>query len=721
MKKIVNYVLSAALLGLLITTPRVSLAVGISWGSPEVIQTANSTLVRIATPNSAGVSFNRLPVIRPGATGLEIINSSTLNNGLSAGEADVIVLSVSDPSQSIDLIADVNLVGKQADVIILAPQGGAINCNGCRFKNIPRLYISTGAITVDSAGYLASIDISEGAVTVSGGGMQAKDTLVLSLLSDNIEVDAIINTQHRARYNGIEVKIDEQGDLKLASGALHIMQGQFRQNYSTGAVSAVNTNSSGRLVVSNNGLISSGDIHLESTARSAVTRIAGNLTVESDRTLVGVYRGSNVVPRKKVRIRTVGNLEIMSDIIGSSIEIETARSLHLQKQGGGSASILAQKIEILATLDVVNEGVINASDLQVVADRVSNQGEIWVEDTAILSAMRVFKNHQGGVLVSKVLTLFSNGIITNGSNKAWHLDGDNHALAPNEQAFGDLPEGFSIGADGTYMANGQRARYKLAPDLMAVIIGQNISIAGRLVRNINPYSTSNFSQDADLVLDIEQSSQVMISALGKLVIEATEAIENTSAIIEGAESLHFNAGPEGVISNSRFQIVTDTRPIDNYSRNICLSLPSCYLSSDKINLVTTGTEEYFRYISPSARIIGNSDAIAIRDSTMQAKVFENRNSFFEIAGNLNVDVTSVTIKGTTLKQDLQTVQTTRHKKRVCKKRFLGVCVSRKTKHWETHKTFATTDTADVLASLLLVEGTLQGQGAELLVNDNLNL
>ncbi|MCP4490360.1 MAG: filamentous hemagglutinin N-terminal domain-containing protein [Gammaproteobacteria bacterium] len=701
---------------LIITTPGIGQAAEISWGNPEVVETGNSTLVRIATPNSAGVSFNRLSEIAPGNTGLEIINAASLNNALSAGEADVIVLSVSDSSQIINLTAEVNLVGKQADVIILAPQGGAISCNGCRFKAMPRLIVATGTLNTDTAGYPASIDVGAGTITISGGGMQAKDTLALDILSNNIEIDATINTQLKGLANGSEVKVDEQGDLKLASGALQIMQGQFRQNYSNGTVSDINLNSSGSLVVGTNGLISSGDIHLESTTKSAVTRITGNLTVESDRTLVSVHRGRNIIPQKRIHIRTVGDLEIMSEITGSSVSIETARSLYLHKQGEDAASILAKKVEIIAILDVVNYGVINADHFQLVADRVSNQGEIWIDETAFLSAERVLNNHLGGILIAKELTMSSHGIITNGSNKAWHVNDEYHDLAPNEQAFGDLPAGYSVATDGTFLtATGQEAEYILASNLEAVIIGQNIDIHARLMRNINPYSTSNYSQDADLALDIEESSQVLLSAVGRLIIEATEAIENTSAIIEGAESLHFDTGANGVVSNSRFQIVTDTRPIDNFRRDACVELRSCYLSSPNISLVISGDEEYFKYISPAARIIGNSDATAIRDSTIRARVFENKNSYFEIAGNLNVDVTDVTIKGTTLEQVLQAVQTTHHSQSYCKRSFLGSCISRKTKHWYTYKPFTATDDGDSLPSILLVGGTLQGQGGEFFV------
>ncbi len=699
---------------LFITTPGISLAVEISWSNPEVIETGSSTLVRIATPNSAGVSFNQLPEINPGSKGLEIINAASLNNALAAGEADVIVLSVPGSSQTINLTADVNLVGKQADVIILAPQGGTINCNGCRFKAMPRLTLATGSLTTDAAGYPALIDVGTGTITISGGGMQAKDTLALDLLSDNIAVNATINTQLKGRYSGGEVKVDEQGDLTLASGALQIMQGQFQRNYNSGIVSGIDLGSSGSLVVGSNGQISSGDIHLESTAKSAVTRIKGNLTVESDRTLVSVHRGSNVLPQKRIRIRTIGDLEIISKITGSSVNIETTKSLYLKEQGADTALILAKKIEIVAIMDVVNYGVINADHLQLAADRVSNQGEIWIDETAFLSAERVLNNHLGGALIAKELTLTSHGIITNGSNKAWHIDDGFHDLTPNEQAFGDLPAGYSVATDGTFItASEQEAEYIRASNLGAVIIGLNIDIHTRRMRNINPYSTSNYSQDAELALDIEQSSQVLLSAFGKLIIEATEAIENISAIIEGAESLHFYTGDEeggGIVSNRRFQIVTDTRPIDNFRRDACVKLRSCYLSSPNISLVISGDEEYFKYISPAARIIGNSDATAMRDSTIRAESFRNKYSYLEIAGNLNVEVESANIEGISLVQDLQAVQTTHHSKSYCKRKFI-VCLSHGTYYWDTEITYASEEDGDSLPSLLLVGGTLQGQGA----------
>ena len=680
----------------------------------RITHSAGQTLLRVVKPNSKGISYNRLGRIDVGINGLHLINSASLNSSLDGGEADFIILEVSDYRDAITLSGTVALVGKAADVIILAPSAGQIICNGCRFKSIPRLTLATGAITLDSDGGLLGVDAGSGTITIGAAGLRAVDTHALDVLSSNISLLGEINTQPRGRYNlGGELEIDPSGPLKLAAGKVSLIQGVYRYFYQSGAIGEIDLDAAGQLVTGKDSMINAGDIHLESTSRSKTFSLAGLYSTKSDLSLAGIYRGNNVLPAKKIYLKSVSSIDMSAQLqSGSSVEVLSGAGLSLVERDGTTGVIDATRAELAVVSDFVNLGVINATEIQLAASRVSNQGEIWAEQKAFLFGQQSLHNHFGGLLVSRFLTLSSEGEVINGAKEAFRLVGrPNQSLSVN--AFGDLPDGYMLqqsdnGQSVVMDENNVAASYTNQENLSAVIIGYDVDIHANSFSNLNPYFTSNYTSNADFVLDPTQSGQVLLSAEGKLVIDTKLRIENRSAIIEGQRGLHLVTQ---TFENTRFKIAVNRRPADQMPRDACIKLRSCWLPA-RVTLGISAIEGYFSYVSPAARILSGNDTGDGGDASIQATTFENANSYFEVLGNLELEVDNVRNVGTTLQTDIDATLTTHHSRRYCKRRILGKCVSRKTYHWTTQKSLQSLETGDSLPALVVVEGHLRGTGAE---------
>jgi filamentous hemagglutinin len=184
-------------------------------------------IVNIATPNGAGISHNQFTQYNVGKEGL-ILNNATNsltqtqlggliqnNPNLQAGrEAKGIINEVTGTSRS-QLQGYTEVAGKAANVMVANPYG--ITCNGCGFINTPNVTLTTGKPQLDANGNLLTLDVTKGAITIEGQGLDASKNDALSLIARATEVNAAIHARDLTVTAGAN-RVGADGSIKPLAG-----------------------------------------------------------------------------------------------------------------------------------------------------------------------------------------------------------------------------------------------------------------------------------------------------------------------------------------------------------------------------------------------------------------------------------------------------------------------------------------------------------------------
>ncbi|MCT6664290.1 hemagglutinin repeat-containing protein [Enterobacter mori] len=312
----------SALLSVLLATqpllPAVAATISPS-GNTQMDKAANGVpVVNIATPNQSGISHNKYHDYNVGKEGL-ILNNATgqlnqtqlggiiqNNPNLKAGqEAKGIINEVTGANRS-HLQGYTEVAGKAANVIVANPYG--ITCNGCGFINTPNATLTTGKPVLDASGKLQSLDVTKGAVTIEGAGLDGSQSDAVSIISRATEINAQLHAK--------EVRVVAGANRVAADGSVSTLKGEGdapKVAVDTGALGGMYANRI-RLVSSETGLgvnlgdlnarqgditlSSAGKVVLKNTLASGSTRVSakevmltgdhkagGNLTVSGQSAL----------------------------------------------------------------------------------------------------------------------------------------------------------------------------------------------------------------------------------------------------------------------------------------------------------------------------------------------------------------------------------------------------------------------------------------------------
>ncbi|QMV53028.1 filamentous hemagglutinin N-terminal domain-containing protein [Ewingella americana] len=199
-RKLLTYTL-VTLLAAQPLLPAFAAGVTVANGSTQVDQAGNGVpVVNIATPNQAGISHNQYNDFNVGQEGL-ILNNATgkltqtqlggliqNNPNLQPGkEAQGIINEVVSANRS-QLNGYMEVAGKAANVMVANPYG--ITCNGCGFLNTPNATLTTGKPVLGADGSLQSLEVTQGAITVEGKGLDATQSDAFSLVSRAAQINA---------------------------------------------------------------------------------------------------------------------------------------------------------------------------------------------------------------------------------------------------------------------------------------------------------------------------------------------------------------------------------------------------------------------------------------------------------------------------------------------------------------------------------------------------
>jgi filamentous hemagglutinin len=388
-------------------------------------------VINIATPNAAGLSHNQYQNYNVGQEGL-ILNNATgrltqtqlgglvqNNPNLKAGqEARAIINEVVGANRS-QLQGYTEVAGKAANVMVANPYG--ITCNGCGFINTPNVTLTTGKPQLDAQGNLQSLEVTKGAISIEGKGLDGSQADAVSIIARATEINA-----------GIHAK-----DLNVTLGANRVgADGSVTPIAGEGAAPsvAVDTGALGGMYANRIHLVSSengvgvnlgnlnarqGDMVLDAQGRLSINNslTSGALTAKgSSIALQGEHKaGGNVALTAQQDIA----LNVASLGSDASLDLNTQRSITLK----GSSVKAGQNVRLSgANLSVDNSSSGSAVDaLQLSAtSQLDNAGQLAAAKTLDIQAAQIANSGSlasNGDVQVRTNTLQQNGkLLAQGKN-----------------------------------------------------------------------------------------------------------------------------------------------------------------------------------------------------------------------------------------------------------------------------------------------------------------
>lgn len=305
-------------------------------------------VVNIATPNGAGISHNQFGEYNVGKEGL-ILNNGTdrltqtqlggliqNNPNLQAGrEAKGIINEVTGASRS-QLQGYTEVAGKAANVMVANPYG--ITCNGCGFINTPNVTLTTGKPQFDASGNLQALEVTKGAITVEGQGLDASKSDALSIIARATEVNAAIHANDLTVTAGAN-RVGADGSVKpiAGEGAAPVVA------VDTGALGGMYANRI-RLVSSETGVgvnlgnltARQGDIQLDAGGKLTVTNslASGSITANG----AGVVLNGSHQAGGALNVASSQDVELNNSTLASQGDMRLSATGKVQTTGGGTNS-----------------------------------------------------------------------------------------------------------------------------------------------------------------------------------------------------------------------------------------------------------------------------------------------------------------------------------------------------------------------------------------------
>ena len=490
-------------------------------GNTNVIvpRTGNGVpIVNINAANSAGVSVNRYTQFNVGSNGLVLNNSVAANGIIStssqlagsvlvnpnlAAPARLIMNEVTTNNPS-NLNGYIEVAGQKADVVVANPWG--ITCNGCGFINTARATLTTGVPIYNSNGSLGGFNVQQGAVNISGQGLDATQTDILDLLARSVQVNGAVYARNLSIYTGLN-------------------QFNYANRSVTGSTN-VGTDSTPLFAIDASllGAMQAGKITLIATESGVGVRMLGNVAATADD--FNLTASGQIVLQNKLSAQ--GKINITNTQNGSSINLENAQ---LSAQGDLNVNADGGVVDLTAGLLWTN------GNINIAASRFTDTGASSTEADAN-------KRYASGDITIAASNTATMGGVTYGTGAGGRLNVSASDISLDSAAATTLSadNGVSLSA-----SNG------LAIGVADIVSNGAIQIGGG---NSLVVGASNIvSEAANVTLSsngtLSNSGMVQASA-GSLSVKAANSIQNTGTL-QGAGSVLLSdlSGSTGVsVSNS---------------------------------------------------------------------------------------------------------------------------------------------------------------------------
>ncbi|MEP9090288.1 contact-dependent inhibition effector 16S rRNA endonuclease [Enterobacter cloacae] len=356
----------SALLSVLLATQPLLPAVAASItpsGNTQMDKAANGVpVVNIATPNQSGISHNKYNDYNVGKEGL-ILNNATgqlnqtqlggliqNNPNLKAGqEAKGIINEVTGANRS-NLQGYTEVAGKAANVIVANPYG--ITCNGCGFINTPNVTLTTGKPVLDASGKLQSLDVTQGAVTIEGAGLNGSQSDAVSIISRATEINAQLHAK--------DLRVVAGANRVAADGSVNALKGE-----GTAPKVAVDTGALGGMY-------------------------ANRIRLVSSETGVGVNLGNLNARQGDIALSSAGKVVLKNTLASGSTTVSAADvTLRGDHKAGGNFTVSGQTA---LTLDQAHVAADNNLQLTTRGTLTQNGGAFTAANDATLAATTLIQS-----------------------------------------------------------------------------------------------------------------------------------------------------------------------------------------------------------------------------------------------------------------------------------------------------------------------------------------
>lgn len=545
----------SALLSVLLATQPLLPAVAASItpsGNTQMDKAANGVpVVNIATPNQSGISHNKYNDYNVGKEGL-ILNNATgqlnqtqlggliqNNPNLKAGqEAKGIINEVTGANRS-NLQGYTEVAGKAANVIVANPYG--ITCNGCGFINTPNVTLTTGKPVLDASGKLQSLDVTQGAVTIEGAGLNGSQSDAVSIISRATEINAQLHAK--------DLRVVAGANRVAADGSVSALKGEGtapKVAVDTGALGGMYANRI-RLVSSETGVgvnlgnlnARQGDIALSSAGKVVLknTLASGSTTVSAaDVTLRGDHKaGGNVTVSGQTAL-TLDQAHVAAD---NNLQLTTRGTL---TQNGGAftaandatlaATTLIQSADAQASAGrhlavnaeknaALNGSLVAGKQLSVKGGELVQQGSLSASEIA-LNAQTLTQESRSTTNASGNITLTTSG---------------------HSQLKGSTTAGQSLAVRAGSLANNGTLAAVADTRINTGIFSNNGTVQGNSLTVSGTDITSSGALKSASTLDIRADNATLsgeTGAKGKTTVTASGNLNNSGTLISD-DTLTLNA------------------------------------------------------------------------------------------------------------------------------------------------------------------------------------
>ncbi|WP_301098702.1 filamentous hemagglutinin N-terminal domain-containing protein [Otariodibacter sp.] len=388
----------------------------------KISQTDNKVvIVDIAKPENDGISDNRFEKfnIHNGAVFKnnqeedysKLVGYLDKNTNLN-GEAAKAILTQVTGKESTSLKGGLEILGKDADLLVVNPNG--ITINGVQTFNTNRFVASTSEIIDPTKGL--ELSTNKGTVTIEKDGLLTDGLRTVDIVAKKIEQKGAIRSSDSSKVSDINLIAGSSKynlkDNKVTSAGIHnnediIIGSDLGAMYGNNINFIVTDTGAG---VHHEGIIlSENDIKIESNrGKVEVNQLQSkknidlvnieNLNikkgVESQKINIKSNRSTakqkSVIKADSVQITSNNtNLESNSKIRGKHIEIKNKESLNINKD----ASILGTQIKI-ESKKLINDGTITSRQNKIKTEHLKNTGNILSEAKLDIETLGNSKNNQ---------------------------------------------------------------------------------------------------------------------------------------------------------------------------------------------------------------------------------------------------------------------------------------------------------------------------------------